>query len=182
MNTTWDELTNMNFDKPWIFLATPTLHTDAHGTVPKGGSILEIETFCPYDPLKEAMDKSYAEYNKIKMKIANHMIDIVEKRYIPDLRTHIAVKVVGTPTTNEDFCLAPKGNAYGASLTPRNMGLKRLKANTPWKNFFWCNASSGYPGFYGTVKTGMNLYMQLTGDNCFGVGKAPVTSKKKEQS
>ena len=44
------------------------------------------------------------------------------------------------------------------------MGLGRLKALTPWKNFYWCNAASGYPGVNGTIGTGMELYMRLTGD------------------
>ena len=177
MNKTWKEQTAMNFDNPWVFMATPSMHTNQKGTTPPDGSILQIATFCPYEPLKTAMNKSYREYNKIKQEIADRLLDIVEKKYIPDLRKHIVVKVVGTPTTNEDFCLAPKGNAYGAPLTPKNMGLSRIKAETPWTNFFWCNATSGYPGFYGTVGTGMRLYMDLTGDIFYDKTKAPTTDE-----
>jgi len=102
-----------------------------------------------------------------KQELAEYFIDMVEKDHIPNLRKHIVVKVVGSTTTNEDFVMAPRGNAYGSTMVPGNMGLKRLKAKTPFKNFFWCNASSGYAGFYGTVNTGVSLYMNLTGDRFY---------------
>jgi phytoene dehydrogenase-like protein len=101
------------------------------------------------------------------------LLDLVEKYYVPDLRQHIAVKVVGTTVTNEDFVMAPQGNAYGSHMTPEQLTVGRLRATTPWKNFFWCNASSGYAGLYGTVGTGMQLYMQLTGDVFFDGSKSP---------
>jgi phytoene dehydrogenase-like protein len=104
------------------------------------------------------------------------MIDIVEQRHVPNLRKHIALHVAGSPTTNEDFCWAPRGHAYGQHLTPENMGLRRLKAKTPWKNFHWCNAASGYPGVNGTIGTGMELYMRLTGDRFWNPRDTPDTA------
>ena len=94
------------------------------------------------------------------------MIDLAVKYHIPDLREHIVVKVIGSPTTSEDFCHSPHGNAYGAALLPKHTA-SRLKADTPFPNLYWCNASSGIPGIYGTVTTGMGLYMELTGDYFF---------------
>ena len=102
---------------------------------------------------------------KLKMKMSDRLLDLVEERYIPNLRKHIVVKQVGSPTTNEDFCMAPMGNAYGSAMIPSQIGLGRLKSGTPWPNFWWCNASSGYAGIAGTLHTGIQLYMELTGDN-----------------
>ena len=164
MNKMWDDQLNNDFTKPWLFISTPTLHTRVGGVVPKGGQILELFTLAGYDYFKELQRESYSKYVQAKMRIAERMIDIVEKRYVPNLRKHIAVKVVGTPITNEDFCMATRGNAYGPIVTPQNMGPTRLKSNTPFENFFWCNASSGYPGIYGTIGTGMRLYVDLTHD------------------
>ncbi len=165
MNKMWREQREMNFDKPWWFMSTPSLHTDDSSTAPKGCQILEIASFMGYTPFREAYDKSYADYAKLKLKMSNIMLDWVEKRYIPDLRKHIVVKQIGSPTTNEDFCMAPMGNAYGSAMTPDQIGLGRLKANTPWNNFWWCNASSGFAGIAGTLHTGVALYMDLTGDH-----------------
>ena len=86
---------------------------------------------------------------------------------LANLRDHIAIKVVGTSTTNENYVKAPFGNAYGSSLTPKNINIGRLKADSPWSNFFWCNASSGYAGFYGTTNTGVAVYSKLSGDTSF---------------
>ncbi len=165
MNKMWKEMGEVNFENPWIFLSTPTLHTKEGGTTPGPNfPILEIAAYTEYAPFAEAQKRSYAEYAKLKQKVAERMLDLVEQKYIPNLRKHIVVKTIGTSTTNEDFVMTPFGNAYGSDMTPEQVNLNRLKAKTPFTNFFWCNASSGWAGMYGTVTTGMNLYMDLTGD------------------
>lgn len=168
MNKMWKEMGEVNFEKPWIFMSTPTLHTNEGGTTPGPDcQILEIAAYTEYAPFAEAQKRGYAEYAKLKQKVSERMIDIVEQKYIPNLRKHIVVKTVGTSTTNEDFCLNPYGGAYGSNMTPEQVNLRRLKAKTPFENFWWCNASSGWAGIYGTVSTGMNLYMDLTGDRFY---------------
>lgn len=173
MNKMWKEMCEVNFENPWIFLSTPTLHTKEGGTTPgPNQQILEIAAYTEYQPFKDAQDKSYAEYAKLKQRVAERMIDIVEKKYVPNLRKHIVVKTIGTSVTNEDFVLTPTGNAYGSHMNPAQVS-SRLKAKTPFDNFFWCNASSGWAGMYGTVSTGMSLYMDLTGDRFYSAESSP---------
>jgi all-trans-retinol 13,14-reductase len=174
MNKMWKEQAEGNFENPWVFMSTPTLHTNEAGTTPDGMQILEIASYIEYQPFKTKKDQAYKDYMKFKFEISNRMIDLVEEKYIPNLRKHIAVQVVGTPVTNEDFCKATNGNAYGSNMTPENVGPSRLKADTPWKNFSWCNASSGWAGMYGTVATGSMLYMDLTGDRFYKDLDAPT--------
>jgi len=150
------------------------LHTDAGGTTPGPDcQILELASYTEYQPFKDAQDKSYVDYMKLKLKTAEKMIDIVEKKYVPDIRKHIVVKTIGTSTTNEDFVLAPQGNAYGSDMIPSQVSKNRLKAKTPFPNFWWCNATSGWAGMYGTVSTGVGLYMDLTGDRFYDGSTAP---------
>jgi len=174
MNKAWKEQLEDNFDEPWFFISTPTLHSNYPGTAPEGGHIMEIATLANYKTFKEAKDRSEKEYNIKKKQLADKLLDLVEKYYVPDLRKHIAVKVVGTSVTNEAYVRAPKGNAYGSDLTPEHLGLKRLKSDTPWSNFHWCNASSGYAGVHGTTSTGVKLYMKLTGDHYFDSETMPT--------
>lgn len=174
MNKMWAEQLSGNFEKPWVFMGTPTLHSSSEGVAPEGGQILEVATVASYAYFKKFQEMGEREYLKAKMDVANRLLDFVEEKYVPDLRKHIAVKAVGSPTTNEDFCLAPFGNSYGSHLTPKQIGLGRLKADTPFKNLFWCNASSGYAGIHGTVSTGMQLYMDLTGDLIYDSSRAPT--------
>jgi all-trans-retinol 13,14-reductase len=44
------------------------------------------------------------------------------------------------------------------------MGIGRLNHETSLENFYFCNASSGYPGFAPTFWTGALLYQRLSGD------------------
>lgn len=167
MNTMWEAGKKLDVEHAWFFMSTPTMHGNDSGTVaPDGGHIIELATFAPYAPFKQAADQDYKDYLALKKGIAEKLIDLAVKYHISDLRDHIAVKVVGSPTTSEDFCNSPHGNAYGAALLPKHT-VSRLKADTPFPNLYWCNASSGIPGIYGTVTTGMELYIDLTGDDFY---------------
>lgn len=176
MNETWDQEMRQDWSRPWVFMATPSLHTDEPGTCPPDGQILELATTANYDYFRELRDRDQRAYRRQKKDVEDRLIEIVEKHHVPNLRKHIVLHVAGSPTTNEDFCWAPRGHAYGQHLTPKNMGLGRLKAATPWKNFYWCNAASGYPGVNGTIGTGMELYMKLTGDRFWNPRETPDTA------
>jgi all-trans-retinol 13,14-reductase len=173
MNTMWEAGKKLDVEHAWFFMSTPTMHGNDSGiVVPDGGHIIELATFAPYETFKQAADQDYQDYLGLKKDIAEKLIDLAVKYHIPDLKDHIAVKVVGSPTTSEDFCNAPHGNAYGAALLPKYT-VSRLKADTPFPNLYWCNASSGIPGIYGTATTGMELYMDLTGDYFYEQVAAP---------
>lgn len=178
MNQMWKEQAKGDFGKPWIFISTPSLHTDDRSTTPPGGEIMEIATYTEFDWLRELKDSDPKAYIKKKNELADIMIRLVEKRFVPNLHKHIAVKVVGTPTTHEDYCYAPLGNSYGSYLTPEQIGLGRLRAETPFANLWWCNASSGAAGIHGTTCTGMDLYMDLTGDRFYSDDKSPTDDEK----
>jgi phytoene dehydrogenase-like protein len=73
----------------------------------------------------------------------------------------MAMRVAGTPLTNEHFCRAPRGNAYGAALTPAHTQWPRVAFETPLRNLFLVNATAGYPSIGGTVGSGMRLFERL---------------------
>jgi phytoene dehydrogenase-like protein len=173
MNKMWEAGKKLDVDHAWFFMSTPTmLGGDSGNVTPDGGHIIELATFAPYAPFKQAADKDHQDYVDLKKGIGEKLIDLAVKHHIPDLRDHIAVKVVGSPITSEHFCNSPHGNAYGAALLPKYT-VSRLKANTPFPNLYWCNATSGIPGIYGTVTTGMELYIDLTGDDFYQKAATP---------
>lgn len=175
MNRIWAEEHDRSvFDRPWLFISTPTLHSDAPGLAPPGGQVMELLTLASYDHFKRLQERSYLDYSRVKQAVADRLIDLVDQHHVPGLRRFIDTQVVGSPVTHEDFCLAARGNAYGSYLTPKQLGLGRLKAETPFRNLWWCNASSGYAGVYGTMGTGLRLYMELTGDRFFDFARAPT--------
>ncbi len=153
-----------DFSNPSFAITTPTLLTQEHPDCPEGCQIIEFLTVANYDYFKELRESNPKAYRQKKEEILESILDMVEKNYIPDLRKYIVFKITGSPTTNERFCWCPQGNSYGSSLTPRNMGMGRLNDETSLKNFYFCNASSGYPGFAPTFWTGARLYQKLSGD------------------
>jgi len=155
------QLVDRDFAEPWLFMSTPTLHTDAPGLCPPGHQILELATSAPHAYFRKLRDTDRRRYNLEKKQLRDRMLQIVEERYVPGLRAHLAMRVMGTPATNERFCGAPAGNAYGAALTPANVGLGRVPAETPWANLWLANATAGYPSVAGTVRAGFDLYQRL---------------------
>jgi phytoene dehydrogenase-like protein len=154
---------HQDYAQPSFAITTPTLLTQASRDCPADCQIIEFLTVANYDYFKALHDRDRAAYRRKKEEILETMLDVVEDHYVPNLREHLVFKITGSPTTNERFCSCPAGNSYGSSLTPKNMGLGRLTAETSLEHFYFCNASSGYPGFAPTFWTGARLYQQLSG-------------------
>jgi all-trans-retinol 13,14-reductase len=169
LNEAFEQMYEKNdFSNPSFAITTPTLLTNEHRDCPEDCQIIEFLTVANYDYFKHLKDTNKKAYRQKKDEILDSILDVVEKHYIPNLREHLVFKITGSPTTNERFCWCPSGNSYGSSLTPRNMGLGRLNHQTSLKNFYFCNASSGYPGFAPTFWTGAILYQRLSGDRILG--------------
>jgi phytoene dehydrogenase-like protein len=92
----------------------------------------------------------------------NHLLDVIEARFIPGLRDHIDVFALGTPTTNERFVRAPRGNSYGAALTPAHVNTSRRPMQA-LDNLWLVNATAGWPSVAGTIGSGRRLAEQLLG-------------------
>jgi len=153
-----------DFSNPSFAITTPTLMTENHRDCPEGYQIVEFLTVANYDYFKKLKETNKKAYRQKKEEILDSILDVVEKNYIPNFRKYLVFKITGSPTTNERYCWCPSGNSYGSNLTPRNMGIGRLNHKTSLKNFYFCNASSGYPGFAATFWTGAILYQRLSGD------------------
>lgn len=157
-----DQLERHDLSNPWLFLATPTLHTDQPGIAPAGHQILEVATCCDYAHFRALRDTDRAAYTKEKLKIRDQIFTVLEASYVPGLRKHLAMRVAGTPLTNAEYCRSPMGNAYGTALTPAQ--LSRVDFETPIANLLMVNATAGYPSIGGTVGSGMRLYDRLAAD------------------
>jgi len=169
LNVAFDRMYRLNdFSNPSFAITTPTLLTTAERDCPEDCQIIEFLTVANYDYFKTLKATDPKAYRQKKTEIFDSILDVVEKNYIPNLRKHLVFNITGSPTTNEDFCWCPEGNSYGSSLTPHNMSIGRLNYETSLENFYFCNASSGYPGFAPTFWTGASLYQKISGDPILG--------------
>lgn len=159
-----DQLRRHDLSNPWLFMSTPTLHSDAPGLCPQGDQILEVATACDYGHFAELRKRDRRAYNAEKKKIRERIVEVIEAQYVPRLSEHIVMRVAGTPVTNARFCRAPQGNSYGAALTPKNMGAFRRPFRASVDNLWLANATAGLPSVSGAIGAGMRLYEELTGD------------------
>jgi all-trans-retinol 13,14-reductase len=157
-----------DYSNPSFAITTPTLLTTISRDCPADCQIVEFLTVANYDRFNQLRENDKKAYRRKKQEILDSILDVVEKHYVPNFRQHLVFQITGSPTTNERFCWCPSGNSYGSKLTPRNMGLGRLNHQTSLDRFYFCNASSGYPGFAPTVWTGALLYQRLSGDAILG--------------
>jgi all-trans-retinol 13,14-reductase len=165
LNDAFDQMHGENdFSQLSFAITTPTLLTESRRDCPEDCQIVEFLTVANYDYFRALLERDRKAYTQKKEEILERILDIIEEQYIPNFRDHIVFKITGSPTTNERFCHCPSGNSYGSSLTPKNMGPGRLNHLSSLENFYFCNASSGYPGFAPTFWTGALLYQRLSGD------------------
>jgi all-trans-retinol 13,14-reductase len=159
-----DQLVRNDLSDPWMFLSTPSLHSDEPGICPPGTQILEVATSCSYPHFAALRQRDRRAYNLEKKKIRERIEEILEERYVPNLRQHITMRVTGSPTTNERYCRAPAGNAYGSALVPANLHRDRRPLRSSVENLWMVNATAGFPSIAGTVGAGIRLYEELSSD------------------
>ena len=165
LNQTFDDMYDRHdYSNLSFVMTTPSFLTEHDSDRPKGEQVVEFLTVADYQYFKRLKEADNQAYKKKKKEIFNTMLDVVEKNYVPNFRQHLAFKITGSPTTNEEYCWCPEGNSYGSSMTPKHFGAGRLNSKTSLDNFYFCNASSGYAGFAGTFWTGAKLYQQLSKD------------------
>ena len=151
-----------NYSSPSFALCSPTLMTKDNSDCPSDRYLVEILTVANYNYFKRLKIMDIKKYKDAKSYVFNSILDVVEKEYIPNFRELSPFHVTGSPTTNERFCWSPEGHSYGSNLTPKNIGLGRLNYNSSLDNLYFCNASSGYAGFYGGFWTGARLFTHIT--------------------
>jgi phytoene dehydrogenase-like protein len=153
-----------DYERVSFAMSTPTLVSDAPGVAPPGHHILELLTVASHRRFHELKLRSADAYRAEKERVFEAMLRVIERDYAPGLRDHLTVKVLGSPTTSERFAHAPSGNSYGSIMTPERIWPGRLDHRSSIEGLHFCNASSGFAGFAGTVWTGSRLYQHLSGD------------------
>jgi all-trans-retinol 13,14-reductase len=136
------------------------------GYSPEGKNTLNIMTLQGYDHWKpyeaEYFKGNKTAYRAEKERMANVMIDQVEKALLPGLRDAIEVIEIGTPLTNVRYTSNYRGAAYGWDQTVNNSGNTRLSQKTPIKNLYlagaWTRPGHGYGA---VIPSGLQCFAQI---------------------
>ncbi len=124
------------------------------GYSPKGKNTVNIISLQGYDYWKK-YEADYFKgdkdaYHAEKVRMADILIDQVEKTLLPGLRDAIEVREIATPLTNVRYTGNYRGAIYGWDQTVDNSSPNRLPHSTPIKNLYlsgaWTSPGGGYGG------------------------------------
>lgn len=136
------------------------------GYSPKGKNTVNITLLQGYDHWKkyeaDYFKGNKKEYGAEKERMADIVIDQVEKTLLPGLRDAIEIKEIGTPLTNLRYTGNYHGAIYGWDQTLDNSGPSRLPHNTPIKNLYLAGAwtSPGH-GYGGVIWSGLECFGEI---------------------
>jgi len=136
------------------------------GYSPNGKNTLNIISLQGYDHWQK-YEADYWKGNKKayraeKGRMADILIDEVEKTLLPGLRKAIDVKEIGTPLTNIRYTKNYRGAIYGWDQTLDNSPPRRLPHGTPIKNLYlsgaWTNPGGGYSA---VISSGLECFGEI---------------------
>ena len=133
---------------------------------PPNKNTINIITLHGYDHWKPYEADYFAgkktAYRAEKERIANILIDRVEKTLLPGLRKAIEVQEIGTPLTNVRYTGNYRGAIYGWDQTLDNAMPNRLRQTTPIKNLYLSGAWTQPGGGYGAViSSGLQCFAEI---------------------
>ncbi len=94
------------------------------------------------------------DYNRVKERIAEALLDIVEAR-LPGFRALVEYSELSTPLSTENFTAHPRGEIYGIPATPERYRKSYLQVRTPVKNLLLTGADALSLGVAGAANAGL---------------------------
>ncbi len=157
------QLEEGDLSDPWFFVSSPTCMSPEPGLAPPGWSTLHLVTSASFPRFAALRGESEGEgnYRAGLDRIRETLLDRLEAEFVPGLRNHVRHALVHGPLENADLFRAPRGNAYGAALTPDNVTRHRHPRQSPIEDLYLINATAGYPGVAGMALMALQLHQQL---------------------
>ena len=137
-----------------------------HGYSPEGKNTVGLLTLQGYGPW-EKFENGYAagnkeEYRKEKERMAEILIQRVEKALLPGLSKSIELRDASTPLTVVRYTGHHRGAIYGWDQTVNNSGNVRVGHETPIKNLYLAGAWSRPGHGYGAViPSGLECFSEI---------------------
>ncbi|BFM16903.1 NAD(P)/FAD-dependent oxidoreductase [Maricurvus nonylphenolicus] len=102
------------------------------------------------------MNLSQQEYHDRKFKLADNVLDLLEK-FHPGIRDHIEELELSTPLTHMRYLGSPGGAIYSHSANFKDLITNKLDPRSPIEGLYFCGASIIVGGFNGTYMTGHSV-------------------------
>jgi all-trans-retinol 13,14-reductase len=110
-----------------------------------GPHTIEMFTFLPYEPFARWAGgvpdgRGYA-YDALKERLGSSMLKAAEQ-IVPGIRDHLRFLSVGTPVTNDFYCMTHRGASYGTRKTPWQLGPFSFQPRCEIEALYSCGQSS----------------------------------------
>ena len=155
------QLADGDLSRPWFFVSSPTLMSPEPGLAPAGHQTLHLVTSASYEHFAALREQGPEVHDAEVERVRRALLQTLEETYLPGLSRHILAQLVRSPLDNAGLVRAPRGNAYGAALTPANVNANRAPRRSPLEQLYLINATAGYPGVAGMATMAMQLHRQL---------------------
>jgi all-trans-retinol 13,14-reductase len=156
-----------------LLASSASLKDPSAGFAPEGHHTVHIAALTSYETFSKFAGgrpgKRPEGYEAWKERVADRLIEELEVRLLPGLRSHIKLREVGTPLTNAHFDWVTNGACYGPAQIPNQVGTNALGPRTPipglWLAGSNCGMFFGATGsLLGGVHTGSAILGQTVSD------------------
>ena len=116
-------------ENPTLIVSIPTLLDPS--LAPKGKHIVKVLVVAPYRYQERWGAGSSETYRRVKEKFSQKILQQLESKLIPDLRSRLLFSEAATPLTLERYTGNELGAMYGLASTPEQIGNFRPSHQTP---------------------------------------------------
>jgi phytoene dehydrogenase-like protein len=169
-NFWWQEGTRaVDFDSPdmtrepaFLFVSSPTANGNKYMKRNNARQSLVVFTPGNFHQAQNAFRKGAAEYQSLKTRTTEGILNKLEKIWFPNLRKHLIFTEILTPMDIHQAVGAEKGNAYGRKQNVDNV-LREVPPIADIDNLEFACATVGLPGVATGFQTARILVERLSG-------------------
>lgn len=160
----------VNFEDPdmiekpaMLYVHSPSSNDIGYTNTSAGLQSLVVYAPGNFKQAKSFFEKGPEQYQLLKEKIAEQMLQALERQLFPELSGHVRTLTIYTPWDTYQELGAEQGNVYGRKPDVSNI-LRDIRSIKGIKNLHIACASVGLPGIATCFQTANILVEKLTGD------------------
>ncbi len=153
---------DMTAEPALLYVSSPT--ANGNGYTERNNAIQSLVVYAPgnFNQAHDAWRKGAEEYQSLKSRFAERIMDKLESIWFPDLRRHLLFTETLTPLDINQAVGAEKGNAYGRKQNVANV-LREVPPIPDIDNLEFACATVGLPGIATAFQTARILAERLSG-------------------
>jgi len=168
-NYWWQDGNEVNYNNPdvtapprMLFVGSPS----ANGFGQSGSDAEDaLVVFCPgnYGQEKKIYEKGPAAVEKLKHRLFNDIISILDKNIFPGIKSRVLFGEIFSSIDIENETGGEIGNAYGRRLTAKEILKGPIREENCPANLYNVSATKNSPGIAGGIFTAELIFKELTG-------------------